>query len=165
MNITEPAFDANISVQDAPFTYVARRQDHVLFTAEATVDFHPYADGEEAGLSIFLNRAQHFDFGVVGISNKNLTQSSSNPRRFARLLTVTLNSTDAGANDPVSKPGILPLPASNSPVRLRVQTLTRSTFTFSYKMATGNGGWTTVGFGDATQVSGGFTGVRQTYAI
>jgi len=110
-------------------------------------------------MSVFLNRAQHFDFGVVGLSNG----TSDGVKRFIRLLTITASSTDAGATDPISKPGILPLPDTTTSLRLRVQASTRSTFTFSYQAlgkegVAANATWVTVGSGDATQISGGFTG-------
>jgi beta-xylosidase len=166
-NFTQPTFLPADPGAQSIVTYVARRQDHVLFTAESTIDFTPKADGEEAGMSVFLNRAQHFDFGVVGLSKSSGTTSSladSGLKRFIRLLTVTLNSTDAGAKDPISKPGMLPLPDMTTHLRLRVEASSRSTFTFSYQALgrgseASNNAWVTVGEGDATQVSGGFTGV------
>jgi beta-xylosidase len=168
VNLTEPAWvPGDDTQQTAPFTFVPRRQDHVLFTAESTVQFAPNSEGEEAGMSVFLNRAQHFDFGVVGLNN-----GRGKLRRYVRLLTVTLNSTNAGAEDPVSKPGMVMLPSTfpaNTPIRLRVKAESSSTYSFSFGImgdahisSSGSGNtteWTTVGFGDATQVSGGFTGV------
>jgi len=158
-NLTQPAYDAQNPEAQSLTTFIARRQDHVLFTAESTIEFTPKASGEEAGMSVFLNRAQHFDFGVVGLANG----TTGGVKRFIRLLTITANSTNAGATDPISKPGILPLPDTSTPLRLRVQASTRSTFTFSYQALATRGsstevGWVTVGSGDATQVSGGFTG-------
>lgn len=156
VNVTEPAFATNTSLQAAPFTYVARRQDHVLFTTEVTIDFQPNAIGEEAGISLFLNRAQHFDFGIVRQPNEI--------QRSIRLLTVSKSSSNAGATDPVSRPGSLPLPNTSAPISLRVQATSKSTFIFSYQISQGDSatGWTMVGEGDATEVSGGFTGVGVT---
>jgi beta-xylosidase len=156
-NLTLPDFSTDPEVQSV-VTFIARRQDHVLFTAESTIDFTPQADGEEAGMSMFLSRAQHYDFGVVGLNNFNGT---SGLKRYIRLLTITFGSSDAGASDPVSKPGMLPLPDTTTPLRLRVEA-SRSTFTFSYQEGS-NDTWVTVGTGDATELSGGFTGVRPRY--
>jgi len=157
-NLTQPTYSADDPEAQSDVTFVGRRQDHVLFAAEATIDFTPQTNGEEAGLSIFLTRAQHFDFGVVGLSN-----GSSVVERYIRLLTVTSRSTNAGATDPISKPGILLLPDSTTPLRLRVEAISRSNFTFSYQSIgtgtdSGNATWVIVGSGDATEVSGGFTG-------
>jgi len=160
VNLTQPAFDpANPAFQSSPVTYVARRQDHVLFSAESTIVFSPELDGEEAGMSVFLNRAQHFDFGVAGLSNS----TTGSVQRFIRLLAVNPNSSNAGSTDPISKPGVLPLPQTSAPIRLRIEASTRSTYTFSYNLLDNAGRdvedpWTLVGSGDATEVSGGFTG-------
>jgi len=154
-NLTFPDFSTDPEVQSV-VTFIARRQDHVLFTAESTIDFTPLADGEEAGMSVFLSRSQHYDFGVVGLNNFNGT---SGLKRYIRLLTITFSSSNAGASDPVSKPGMLALPDTTTPLRLRVEA-SRETFTFSYQALDGGSDntWITVGTGDAAEASGGFTG-------
>jgi hypothetical protein len=163
VNLTLPPFGTNGSAQAAPITFVARRQDHVLFTAETTIDFDPKVDGEEAGMSVFLTRAQHFDFGIVGLTDGI---ARDGVRKFVRLLTITPNSTNGGASDPFSQPGILPLPDTPGPIRLRVEASSALNFTFSYQIlgshTLANATWTTVGFGNSTEVSGGFTGVGNT---
>lgn len=160
-NLTLPPFGANGSAQAAPITFVARRQDHVLFSAESTIEFDPKVEGEEGGMSVFLNRAQHFDFGIVGLTNK---EAKNSIQKFIRLLTITPFSSNSGASDIYSKPGILSLPDTAALIRLRVEATSRSDFTFSFRVLDerkpANSTWTTVGFGNATEVSGGFTGVR-----
>ncbi|KAK3897825.1 concanavalin A-like lectin/glucanase domain-containing protein, partial [Staphylotrichum tortipilum] len=46
-------------------TFVARRQQHTLFTFSATLDFTPEKEGEEAGVTAFLTQNHHLDIGVV----------------------------------------------------------------------------------------------------
>src|ERR1700753_2387118 len=50
-------------------TFITRRQDHVEFTSEVSLDFEPKVDGEEAGMTLFIQRKQHFDLGVVALQN------------------------------------------------------------------------------------------------
>jgi len=129
-------------------TFVARRQDHVEFVAEVSLDFAPAVDGEEAGMTLFLQREQHFDLGVVAL---NGTQ------RFIRLRTITANSTDEGQQDPISRPGILQLSPGANNLRLQIQAVNASTYVFSFSEKGGEE-WQTLGYGAASQVSGGFTG-------
>jgi len=157
-NLTQPDFSAEVPETQSIVAFVGRRQDHVLFTAESTIEFIPETDGEEAGMSVFLTRAKYFAFGVVGLSN-----GTSKVDRYIRILTVTARSSNGGATDPVSKPGIFPLPDTSTTLRLRVEAISNSNFTFSYgSLENGTDPsdvtWVTVGSGDATEVSGGFTG-------
>ena len=77
-------------------TFVARRQDAVEFTSTVGLEFAPDEDGEEAGMTLFIQRLQHFDLGVVAIKDGN-----AGTRRYVRLKTITANSTDGGASDPL----------------------------------------------------------------
>ncbi|KAF8645880.1 hypothetical protein AX16_007538 [Volvariella volvacea WC 439] len=136
-------------------TFIARRQDHVQFTSSVALNFEPQADGEEAGMTLFLQKRQHFDLGVVRLGGKD----------YVRLKTVTANSTQEGMVDPISKPGIVELEHNGSPsgaktLELKVQAVNASWYEFSFR---GTGfreplPWTIVGYGAASQVCGGFTG-------
>lgn len=119
-------------------TFIARRQDQVIFSASVMLDFHPSIDGEEAGMTLFLQRTQHFDLGVVALNNS---------QRIVRLRTTTSPS-----------PGIVELPNDVTSLRLRVRALNASTYEFAFTTAVQND-WYVVGYGAASQVSGGFTGV------
>lgn len=130
-------------------TFIMRRQDHVEFTASVTLDFNPSVDGEEAGITLFIQRKQHFDLGVVVLNGG---------KRYIRLRTITANSTDEGQQDPISRPNIIPLNDRLDPVRLMVDAVNASTYLFSYSTNSGRT-WHPVGSGSARQVSGGFTGV------
>jgi beta-xylosidase len=147
--------DKNITGPDGgngTSTFIARRQDHVLFTSEVDLDFQPKVDGEEAGMTLFIQRLQHFDLGVVAIQNG--TQLD----RFIRLKTITANSTNQGMSDTISSPGIMMLPPNANHLRLKVQAVNASFYEFSFAQR-GSSKFTTVGFGAAHQVSGGYTGV------
>ncbi|KAK3292680.1 glycoside hydrolase family 43 protein [Chaetomium fimeti] len=46
-------------------TFIARRQQHTLFSFSATLRFNPVVEGEEAGVTAFLTQNHHLDLGVV----------------------------------------------------------------------------------------------------
>lgn len=145
-------------------TFISRRQDAVEFTAEASLDFapnlkNPAVENEEAGMTLFIQRLQHFDLGIVVKRNAN----NQTLQKFIQLRTITANSSADGLSDAFSQPGSALLPDNVTSLRLRVQAVNASTYAFSYA-ETRNGKvvgnhWETVGFGAAREVSGGFTGV------
>ncbi|WP_019635671.1 glycoside hydrolase family 43 protein [Paenibacillus fonticola] len=46
-------------------TFVGRRQDKFNCSASACLDFEPLADGEEAGLTVFMDELHHYEIGVT----------------------------------------------------------------------------------------------------
>jgi len=153
-----------------PQTFVGRRQEHVEFTLEATLEFQPKQDQEEAGLTVFLNQAQHFDLGVVALSNRSavqagFTETISNPTGlspYIRLRTISAFSSDAGSKDPISQPGILPLHTLDTRgIRLQIEAVNNTWYEFRYRTR-GMTTWTTVGGASSSEVSGGFTGAGST---
>ncbi len=48
-----------------PVAFVARRQTHFTCEAAAQLDFDPQADGEEAGLTVWMNPHHHYDLFVT----------------------------------------------------------------------------------------------------
>ncbi|EKM55564.1 glycoside hydrolase family 43 protein [Phanerochaete carnosa HHB-10118-sp] len=142
-------------------TFITRRQDAVEFTAEVTLEFAPnlsdsVTEDEEAGMTLFLQRAQHFDLGVVVLRNS----ASGQLEKFIRLRTFSAVSSVDGMTDPFSQPGILPLSENMQKLRLRVQAVNASAYAFSYLDSPNSqsNGWKIVGHGAASEVSGGFTG-------
>lgn len=47
--------------EDAPKAWIGRRQEHFCCTAEAVLLFAPQQDGEEAGLTIYMNPGHHYE--------------------------------------------------------------------------------------------------------
>lgn len=158
-------------------TFVSRRQDALLFTTEVGLEFAPNlnpsdagTEGEEAGLTVFLQRNMHFDLGII-VSPTNNSLRSGLPgkhksRKFIQLRTITVNSSEDGLEDTYSQPGFVPLPDGVDSVRLRVQAVNESTFVFSYAEISTEEfrkgkvpEWNVVGYGEAREISGGFTGV------
>ncbi|KZT18301.1 glycoside hydrolase family 43 protein [Neolentinus lepideus HHB14362 ss-1] len=133
-------------------TFVGRRQEHVEFTSDVILQFEPGQVGEEAGITVFLQQLQHFDLGVVSLN--------STAERYIRLKTTTKNSTDGDMSDPLSLPGLVKLPESaGDSLKLKVQAVDASTYVFSYaEEGLRKPEWNVVGYGDASEVSGGFTG-------
>ncbi|KDQ50865.1 glycoside hydrolase family 43 protein [Jaapia argillacea MUCL 33604] len=130
-------------------TWLGRRQQHVQFVAEADMQFDPQVVGEEAGVTVFLQQLQHFDLGVVALG--------SNGERYVRLRTQTANATNNDMTDPLSSPGMVQLPKGVDKVTLRVEAVNASTYAFSYAEY-GSSSYQIVGYGAASEVSGGFTG-------
>ncbi|KAK4042376.1 glycoside hydrolase [Parachaetomium inaequale] len=46
-------------------TFIARRQQHTLFSYSVTLDFTPSTADEEAGVTAFLTQNHHLDMGIV----------------------------------------------------------------------------------------------------
>ncbi len=44
--------------------FVGRRQEHLNCEVATTLDYHPLSDGEEAGLTVWMNPRHHYDFFV-----------------------------------------------------------------------------------------------------
>lgn len=49
---------------DASPTFVARRQEHINFTATASLSLHQASQGDEAGISIFRETHSHYDLFI-----------------------------------------------------------------------------------------------------
>lgn len=144
-------------------SFVARRQDALEFSATVDLDFDPRFEGEEAGMSLFLQRNQHFDLGVIALATRT---SRSLPgkgfEKFIQLRTTTSLSTPDGLSDPLSKPGMILLEDKGAnQFQMKIQAVNASTYVFSFaEVEKGKPGqWRVVGYGDSSEVSGGFTGV------
>jgi alpha-N-arabinofuranosidase len=59
-----------LSEQTNP-SFVGRRQQHINFTARATMDFSPQSAGECAGIVLLQNCDYHFRFVVTKAQNQN----------------------------------------------------------------------------------------------
>lgn len=151
-NITGDGFTGTSS-------FIMRRQDALEFTTTSRLQFDPQVENEEAGMSLFIQRNQHFDLSVVRLPVSN---SSSKLGNFIRLRTIDPNASADGLRDTLSTPAVEgPFKEGSVDLSLKVQAINASTYTFSYSVNQKNGvsEWVTVGTGVASEVSGGFTGV------
>jgi len=143
-------------------SFIARRQDALEFSATVDLEFDPQAEGEEAGMTLFLQRNQHFDVGVIALANRTTALSTGKGvEKFVQLRTITSLSTPDGLSDPLSKPGVISLEdMETNKLRMKIQAVNASTYVFSYaEVKKGTFvQWKIVGYGDASEVSGGFTG-------
>lgn len=57
--------------EDAPKAWLGRRQEHFCCTAEATMTFFPKQEGEEAGLTIYMNPGHHYEIAYTRMNNEN----------------------------------------------------------------------------------------------
>jgi alpha-N-arabinofuranosidase len=48
-----------------PVAFVGRRQEHFACEVATRIDFEPVADGEEAGLTVWMNPLHHYDLFVT----------------------------------------------------------------------------------------------------
>lgn len=85
--------------------------------------------------------------------------SSNDTSHYVRLRTISANSTNQGGTNSLNGPNILPLShdAASTPIKLQVEAVDYTTYEFRYA-SDGLSKWTTVGWGNSSQVSGGFVG-------
>lgn len=53
------------------FTWLGRRQEHHNFTVRTKLTFTPQKEGDEAGLTIYLNNRHHYEIALAKYNNKN----------------------------------------------------------------------------------------------
>ncbi len=58
--------------EDAPKTWLGRRQEHITCTAQMTMQFSPKEDGEEAGLTIYMNPGHHYEIAYTRMGGQNV---------------------------------------------------------------------------------------------
>lgn len=118
-------------------------------------------------LAISLSiEAQHLDLGIVSLSAESAVSAgyvgpvsaANSTSRYIRLRTISANSTNQGASNPLSHPNILALPKldASASIQLQVEAVNHTTYEFRYSL--GLGKWTPVGWGNSSQVSGGYMG-------
>jgi xylan 1,4-beta-xylosidase len=123
-----------------PVTFVGRRQQHFDCDVSTLLDFAPAVDGEEAGLTAWMNPRHHYDLFVT----RQAGQRRIAVRRRIGSLAATV------ASEPVG----------DGPVILTIHT-DRESYTFCFSAADRN--LHTLASGEtrylSTEVAGGFTGV------
>lgn len=138
-------------------TFVGRRQTDTLFdfSVDVAVDAAAGEEEEEAGVTVFLTQDQHLDLGVVLLASEGSAD-------LAPHLRFRVNGT--GNNEgPAPETVVEPVPEAwlGGPVRLCVQALNDTHYTFSAGPSDEADEAKTISHGPATIVSGGtgpFTG-------
>lgn len=123
-----------------PVAFIGRRQEHFACHAATLLDFTPAADGEEAGLSIWMNPQHHYD---IFMSSQDGQRYVAIRRRIGSLAALI-------AREPVGA----------GPVALTVHA---EPLAYTFGWSTGEAAPQTLATGEArylaTEVAGGFTGV------
>ena len=134
--------------------FVARKQEHTLFTYSVDVAFDPFASGQEAGISAFLTQEQHIDLSV--------RPASSNTTHNERELVLRISAEGANLTSSLNA---LPVPKSwisGCSITLQVYTANDTHYVFSAWPAGSPNDKLVLGSAPAKVVSGGtgpFTGV------
>ena len=68
LQATEVGLDA---FEGSP-TFIGRRQEHIQFTAETSVELKKAANGDEAGISVYMAEDSHYDFCVRRRGGRNV---------------------------------------------------------------------------------------------
>lgn len=125
--------------EDAPKAWLGRRQEHFCCTAEAVLDFVPAQEGEEAGLTVYMNPGHHYEIA----------------RTMREGVDCVILRRRIGALWAVEKA----VPCTGEKLMLRL-TSDRSWYRFSFAAA--DGSWQELGTGETqyltTEAGGCFTG-------
>jgi xylan 1,4-beta-xylosidase len=126
-----------------PVAFVGRRQEHFVCQVATLLDFVPDADGEEAGLTIWMNPSHHYDLFV---SQRNDQRYIAVRRRIGSLTAIVAQA-----------------PLGDGPVILTIDANSQ-TYTFGYANSPmGQAEPQTLTTGEtrylAPEIAGGFTGV------
>lgn len=119
--------------------FIGRRLSHFSCRIEAHLDFEPRQNGEEAGLSVFMNRNYHYDLGIRLVDGRNSV--------VLRRVVGSMRTEYA-------------LDCGQGPVVLRIQAEPDA---FVFSICTNDREWIELGSGEthllSTEVAGGFTGI------
>lgn len=119
--------------------FVGRRLSHFTSRIETKLEYEPLHDGEEAGITTFMNEKHHYDLGVTSVAGN---------KKIVFRKTVGSLQVEEFHDYPE---GAIQLQVKTEPQRL----------TFSIKSEQGE--YTQIGWGEthflSTEVAGGFTGV------
>lgn len=135
--------------QGSGVAFVGRRQEHANCTVATQLDFMPQADGQEAGLTVWMNQTHHYEIAVTRQDGK---RSIMVRRRIGTLSAVVAR--ELVADGPLS---LMIRAVQESGVFFTPPAI----YTFSYSL--GDGEQRELASGEArylaSEVAGGFTGV------
>ncbi len=128
------------TLDDQEPAFVGRRQEHFTCQARTILDFTPQVEGDEAGMTAFMNERHHYEIALV--------REQGERRLIVRRRIGSLQSVVAQC------------PAPDGPIALQIDA-TPETYTFSWSSPGGES--EALAQGEvrylSTEVAGGFTGV------
>ncbi|TDZ75013.1 Non-reducing end alpha-L-arabinofuranosidase BoGH43A [Colletotrichum trifolii] len=126
-------FTAGFDLADR--TLIMRQQMHTLFEYSVDVDFAPREQGEEVGITLFLNNVQNINLGIVmlpGNATTNTTTAAAASRPLVRPH-LRFRASGGGSLNPADSPKtvVKPLPCTwaGHPVRLILRAQDSQTYT------------------------------------
>lgn len=124
---------------------IMRTQTDTLFTYGVDVTFSPEKADEEAGVTLFLTQDQHVDLGIVLLQTDKDTA-----------LSFRLRPTGRGNFKGPLETQIVPVPRewTHGPIRLEIQAVSDTEYTFSAAPARSHGQRRVIGSVDSLVVSG-----------
>jgi alpha-N-arabinofuranosidase len=136
-------FGSHLTLNDpASPTFLGRRQKDINFVARTCIDFYPAFEGEEAGLTVFMNERHHYEIGILNQAEKQFVFVRKSLGDLSALV----------YQEELEKNSFI----------LQIKG-TEESYTFSYGVATPTGYCKPIATGLtrylATEVAGGFTGV------
>jgi alpha-N-arabinofuranosidase len=121
-------------------SFVGRRQQHFACRAAALMDFSPNFEGDEAGLTVFMNRKHHYE---IAVTREGTGRCILVRRRIGELISVAARA---------------PIPEGEIILEIEAET---GRYTFSYGLPDGESQRLAIGESRylSSEVAGGFTGV------
>ncbi|KAJ0419171.1 glycosyl hydrolase [Aspergillus carlsbadensis] len=103
-------------------TRISRRQSHTLFTYRVDVNWSPKKQGDESGVSVFVDPDNHFDLGIVQLPARKRGAGSSRYLQF-----------QAKGNKTISQTTLTDFPADwgNGPITLEIKAFNATHYAFS----------------------------------
>ncbi|KFZ04491.1 hypothetical protein V502_10110, partial [Pseudogymnoascus sp. VKM F-4520 (FW-2644)] len=132
-------------------TFLARRQTHTLFTYSVNIDASSLcAEGQEVGVSAFLDQNSHFDLGIIMLSNS--------PKLSAPYLRLRGYSALMPTAAPATVLKVIPAAWLKHPITMKIQALNLTHYAFSAGLTSAPSNMQIIGYGLALGLSYSFTG-------
>ncbi|PVH79132.1 glycoside hydrolase family 43 protein [Cadophora sp. DSE1049] len=140
----------DISGKPQPPTFIGQRQTHTYFTFSVELDVNLQEEGQEAGVTVFLDQNNHYEFGMAMLPDS--AGNSLAPHFRLR-----------GFSDIVPSPAPILSPVPNWWLKrtlvLQIQASNHTHFSFSVGLASARSEMRTIGYGRGIGLSWKFTGV------
>lgn len=160
--LTLKASSRTLDQEGETMTFVGRRQQHIEFLATTALQLKSQREGDEAGMTIYMNGQSHYDLAVVS-QGKNKPQKLIVRYRLGELLhtaaEVELKELFTSTN--LMHKSLYSTPTLRRPVTIRIKGEAEK-YTFYYSVD-GGMSFKTLGRMDtrylSTETAGGFTGI------